>query len=406
MARLPDAFRRLAGSNLSAQLSEQVALAAAPLVAVLVLGASAADTAWLQAAQTLPFLLLSLPAGVLADRSSRRRLMVGAEALRALSLAVVLGLLLTGRLSLPVLAGLGFLGAVGTVAYSVAAPALLPALVARERLAAANGWLELARSAAFAGGPAIGGALVGWTGAPMAYVVATVLSLFAVTRLAGLPEPVRPAPVRRHVGQELMEGARFVAHHALLRPILVTAVFFNIAWFVLQAVYVPYALDRLGLDAAEVGVTMGIYGAGMVAGALAAPRIARVASLGAMIALGPAAALLAALLMAATLVLPTPLLAGAGFFLFGAGPIVWTITTTTLRQAVAPAAMLGRVTAVLVTATAGARPVGAAIGALVAARFGAEACLVVAALGFLAQFLVIVASPVPRLAALPAAQAS
>ncbi len=403
MTRLPDAFRRLAGSNLSAQLSEQVALAAAPLVAVLLLGASASDTAWLQAAQTLPFLLLSLPAGVLADRASRRRLMVAAEALRAASLAVVLVLLLAGGLSLPVLAGLGFLGAVGTVAYSVAAPALLPALVARERLASANGWLELARSAAFAAGPAVGGALVGWMGAPVAYVVAAALSLFAVTRLAGLPEPARPVPARRHIGQELAEGARFVASHTLLRPILVTAVFFNTAWFVLLAVFVPYALARLGLDAAGVGVTMGIYGAGMVAGALAAPRIARFASFGAMVALGPTAALVGALLMAATLVLPTPVLAGAGFFLFGAGPIVWTITTTTLRQAVAPAAMLGRVTAVLVTATAGARPVGAAIGALVAARFGAEACLVVAALGFLVQFLVIVASPVPRLAALPAA---
>ena len=71
MSTLPLVFRRLAASNLAAQFSEQMALAAAPLVAVLALGATAAQTGTLQAAQTLPFLLLSMPAGVLADRRHR-----------------------------------------------------------------------------------------------------------------------------------------------------------------------------------------------------------------------------------------------------------------------------------------------------------------------------------------------
>jgi MFS family permease len=124
--RLPAAFNRLAWSNLAAQSAEQVGLAAAPLVAVLALGAGAGETGLLQTAQTLPFLLLSLPAGLLADRSSRRRLMVGAELVRAVSLLGILGFAWTGTLSLPLLALLGFLGATGTVAYSVAAPSLVP----------------------------------------------------------------------------------------------------------------------------------------------------------------------------------------------------------------------------------------------------------------------------------------
>src|SRR4051812_16154046 len=107
---LPPAFARIAWSNLAAQFSEQMALAAAPLVAVLALGAGAGETGLLQMAQTLPFLLLSLPAGVLADRASRRRLMAGSEALRALSLIAVLVLVLLDRLDLPALAVLGFLG--------------------------------------------------------------------------------------------------------------------------------------------------------------------------------------------------------------------------------------------------------------------------------------------------------
>src|SRR5215212_7242099 len=134
---LPPAFRRLAWSNLAAQSAEQVGLAAAPLVAVLMLGAGVGEAGLLQTAQTLPFLLLAVPAGVLADRASRRRLMVGAEGLRVLSLLGILGLAWTSLLTLPWLALLGFLGAAGTVAYSVAAPSLVPSLVPPGALSAA-----------------------------------------------------------------------------------------------------------------------------------------------------------------------------------------------------------------------------------------------------------------------------
>ncbi|WP_338404883.1 MFS transporter, partial [Achromobacter xylosoxidans] len=398
---LPPAFRRLASSNLAAQFSEQIALAAAPLVAVLALGATAAQTGYLQTAQTLPFLLLSLPAGVLADRLPRRTLMTSAECVRAASLLALLALLALGGLNLGWLAALGFLGAVGTVAYNVAAPALVPTLVPAPALGQANRWLELARSAAFSAGPALGGALVGGIGAAAAYGLATLLSLLAAGLLAGLPPQAPRAAARRHLWHELRDGAAFVTGHPLLRPVLVTAVFFNLAWFVLQAVYVVYAVERLGLGAAGVGITLGVYGAGMLAGALAAPWLAGRLSFGALIAAGPLCALAASLILLSTLALPSGLWAAAGFFLFGAGPILWTIATTTLRQAITPNALLGRVSAVILTATFGARPVGALIGAALASRLGLEACLWVSSAGFAAQFVVLAASPVPRLRSQP-----
>lgn len=397
MPALPSAFRRLAASNLAAQFSEQMALAAAPLVAVLALGATAAQTGYLQTAQTLPFLLLSLPAGVLADRMSRRVLMTAAECVRAASLLGLLALLWLGGLGLGWLAALGFLGAVGTVAYNVAAPALVPRLVPATDLAIANRWLELARSSAFSAGPAAGGALVGWMGASLAYVIATTLSLLAAMLLAGLPPDAPKPAARRHLLAELRAGAAFVITHPLLRPVLITAVFFNTAWFVLQAVYVVYAIERLGLSAAGVGITLGIYGGGMLAGALAAPWLARRLPFGAMIALGPLSALVASGILLLTLAWPSGIWAGVGFFLFGAGPILWTITTTTLRQAITPNALLGRVSAVILTATFGARPIGALIGAVLAARVSLDACLWVSTAGFLVQFLVLFASPVLRL---------
>lgn len=401
--RLPRPFTALAGSNLAAQSAEQLSLAAVPLVAVLALGAGPGEIGTLAAVQTLPFLLLSIPLGLLADRVSRRRLMIAAEVLRAVSLLGLLAIVLAGSLSIGALAVLGFVGAVGTVAFSVAAPALVPALVPRELLGRANGRLELARSAAFAGGPALAGALVAWSGASSAFVLAAVLSFAAVALLWRLHEPQRPAAPPRHPWLEIRDGAQFVWRQPYLKPMLVTGVVWNIAWFVLQAAYVPYAVRVLGLNAQTVGITLGVYGVGMVIGALLASRLVAAMRFGRAIQLGPVVSVLAAATMVATLFVPTGVLAAASFFLFGIGPIIWTITTTTLRQSLTPDAMLGRVSSVFLAANAGSRPVGAALGAVVGAQWGEAACLWLALAGFALQAWLIVDSSLKRLDALPAA---
>jgi predicted MFS family arabinose efflux permease len=398
--QLSSTFRRLAWSNLAAQSAEQIGLAATPIVAVIALGAGTAEIGVLQTAQTLPFVLFAIPAGLLADRLSRRTVMAGAEALRALSLIAVLALAASGLLTWPLLAGLGFVGACGTVAFSVAAPSLVPSLVAPGALAAANARIELARTVAFAGGPALAGALVGWVGGPPAFGVAAALSAGAVILLAGVREPPRAAPPSRHPLADIREGAAFLFRHPLLRPVFVTQFVFNTAFFVLQAVFVPYAVRRLGLSASGVGVTLASYGIGMVVGALVAGRVMQRLALGVVIAIGPVAGLIASVVMVATIWAPSALLAGAGFFLMGAGPIIWVISTTTLRQTVTPDHLLGRVSALNIVAY-GARPIGAAIGAAVGGLYGAEACLVVACVGFLIQAATILISPVVRLTRQP-----
>ncbi|MEA2948093.1 MAG: hypothetical protein QOI40_3423 [Alphaproteobacteria bacterium] len=396
---LSPAFIRLAWSNLAAQSAEQIGLAAAPIVAVLEFGAGEGATGLLQTAQTLPFLLLSIPAGVLADRMSRVRLMASAEVLRASALLAILALLAIGGMSLPLLALLGFVGACGTVAFSVAAPALVPALVPVAALPVANGRIELSRTTAMAAGPALGGVLVGWIGGSPAFGIAAALSLGAVILLAGVVEPPRaelPGNNSLHPLRDLREGISFVLGHSLLRPIFVTQFIFNTALFVIQAVYVPYAIHALGLSATGVGVTLAAFGAGMVAGALFAARIMRVLALGTVIVIGPIAGFVAALVMVLTIWLPYAPLAGLSFFLMGAGPILWVVSTTTLRQTVTPTNLLGRVSAINAVAY-GARPLGAAIGAAVGSWLGAPACLIVAALGFALQMVVILRSPVPAL---------
>jgi MFS family permease len=388
----PAAFNRLAWSNLAAQSAEQIALAAAPIVAVLLLGAGESQTSLLQTALTLPFVLLAIPAGLLADRVPRRSLMAFAEALRAGALLAILALIGLGTLSMPVLAALGFLSVCGTVAYSVAAPALVPSLVTAQALPAANARIELARTVAFAGGPAVGGVLVGFVGAAQAFGVAALLSVAAVALLGGIDELARPAVPDRKPIRDIAQGLRFVAQHPLLRPVFVTQLIFGAAAFMTLAVFVPYAVRHLGLSATGVGIALAMYGVGMVVGALMAPLAMRRLSFGVVIALGPVSGFVASLVMALTVWWPSPLLAGLGFILLGTGPIIWVISTTTLRQAVTPPSLLGRVSAINILSY-GARPIGTAIGAGVSALYHAEACLYLAVAGFAWQAIVILTSP-------------
>jgi len=309
---------------------------------VLLLGVGEGQTGLLQTALTLPFILFAIPAGLLADRISRRWLMAGAEALRAASLLAILGLIWFGWLTLPLLAGFGFVAVCGTVAFSV----------------------------------------------------------IAVVLLSGIHEPARAPAPRRHPLQDIKEGAAFVFQHSLLRPVFITQFVFNIGSFLVLAVFVPYAVHHLGLSATGVGTTLAMYGVGMVVGALLATRVMRRIPFGAVIGLGPVTGFVAAGVMALTTVIPSPWLAGLSFFLLGVGPILWVISTTTLRQFVTPPRLLGRVSAINIMSY-GARPVGALIGAVIGGLYGAEACLYLAVAIFGAQALVILISPAVALARQP-----
>jgi len=285
----------LSRSNLAAQFSEQMAIAAIPILAVVALGASAQESATLQAINTLPFLLLSIPAGLLADRYRRKPLMLATELLRAAALFLLFALFFAQVLGLYALAALGFAMATATVVYSVAAPALVAALVGKAHLLTANRRLEMARSVAFTAGPPVGGVLAGWAGGALAFLVAFALSLASVWYLARLPhEPASAAPDApgqtapgRYWLRALSEGLGFIVRNRYLRPIVATAFVFNTAWYLLLGIFAYYAINHLQWSARAVGAALGVYGLGMVVGAFLYPAIARRLAFGRQILLGP-----------------------------------------------------------------------------------------------------------------------
>ncbi|ANJ87096.1 MFS transporter [Pandoraea oxalativorans] len=161
-----------------------------------------------------------------------------------------------------------------------------------------------------------------------------------------------------------------------------------------------------------VGAALSVYGFGMVCGAMGYARIAQRLSFGRQILLGPVCAAVAALTLASTSVLSVGdkhgvahALVFIAFFLFGFGPIVWTISTTSLRQVVTPGGLNARVSAATMTATFGARPLGAFLSAWVASSLGIKACLIAMVLGFALQLTIILRSPAARLRTLSASVA-
>lgn len=376
--------------------ADQIAFAAIPLCAVLLLGADAADMGGLNMVQTLPWLLLALPVGVLVDRLDRARLMAASEATRAALLMLGAGLAWSGALSLPVLGALGFALAATTCVFSVAAQAHVPSLVPRESLATANARMELARAGATAAGPALAGLLLSAVTPVAALLISGGLSALAAALVNRARVVVASTGRRLPGGQELRKCLKYVIQNPHLRPIALTAMGWAMSWSILVTVLVLYASRSLGLSAAAIGIMLAANGAGMLVAALTAGVVGRRVPAGLFIVSGPAISALGVLIV-------TPLFGGGAaqaamaMFLLGLGPMYWTVGQTTLRQTVTPPAMLGQVIAIQFLIQYGARFAGALLGGVIGEAWGVEAAIWTAAAGFAAQLLTILWSAVPAL---------
>lgn len=380
---------KLSYSNLTAQFSEQMLIASLPILAVILFNASASETAFIQFINSLPFLILSIPAGLLADKIPRKLLMIIVEVIRAIAIFFLFFLALSKGLTLNNLAIYGFLIATGTVVYSVASPALVATFVNKDQLINANRSLEISRSIAYTAGPALGGILAGiYSGIPT-FVLSFTLSILSIIFLIFLPQEPPRKIARKNIFQDLVEGFVFLGKNMYLRPIVVTAFIFNISLNLLFAIFSYYAINNLSFSATEVGIALSCFGFGMILGSYLYNWISTRLNFGSQLILGPISAFIAAILMAFTILLSHKIIVFSAFFLFGFGPIIWTISTVSLRQLITPINMIARVSSVIMTVTFGARPLGAALGIYLSAKFGVLSCIVVVAAGFFIQLCII-----------------
>lgn len=397
-------FNKLLAAFAGTHFGDQVALLALPLVAALVLGVGPVEMGWLTMAATIPFFLFGLPAGVWIDRLPRRSVMIAGSLLRATALLAVPVSALLGVLSLPLLMTGAALAGIGMVFFDVAAQSAIPALVERDRLMRANSRFEIGRAGATSGGPGLAGVLAGAIGPAMAVLACGLADLAAAAFAWRISKPAAPtAPVvRRSFASDLAEGMRFLLGEPSLRALALCSLTWNIALFAMNTLLVLYLARGLGLSATAIGLVFAVDGIGMVLGAMASPAIERRIGLGRSIVLGPVVGVVGiGLILAATPATAIPLLV-AGRFLFGFGPVVFSVTQTSLRQSVTPSHLLGRVNASLRWLTWGFRPVGALLGGLVGEIWGLYAGVSLACLGLALCLVPLVISPVPRLERLQA----
>ncbi|MET0606762.1 MAG: hypothetical protein ABWZ80_09920, partial [Beijerinckiaceae bacterium] len=179
----------------------------------------------------------------------------------------------------------------------------------------------------------------------------------------------------------------FVVAHPTLRAIALCAIFWNIAFFALVGLFAPLATQHLGLDAPAVGRSWSAYGAGLIAGALAAPTITARFSLGALLLFGPAVSVAAGIIIALTTRETPELILHCAFFLIGFGPMLWLVTQTSLRQTVTPSDMMGRVGATIQVAIYGVRPLGALLAGIAGSHVGLACAALIPLIFFSLSFI-------------------
>lgn len=388
----------LAGQSLS-ELGSQVTMLALPLVAILTLHAGPLQVGVLSAVAFAPFILIGLPAGVWVDRLARRRpVLIVADGGRLLAIGSIPFAATLGRLALPQLYVVGFVTGILTVFFDVAYQSYLPALVARDQLVDGNAKLELTRSAAQLGGPAVAGALVGIVGAAMAMTAdavsfgASVLSLLAIRRRE--PRVELPA-TRTSMRRDIAAGLLFVLGNPLLRPIAMCTSTWNLFGNMYFAMLVLFCVRELHMTPAVIGLAFSVGSVGAPLGALLATRTSRALGVGRTIVLSAALGCSGLLVALAPPSHPVPFLVAATFI--GGIGVIYNITQVSLRQAICPPAFQGRMNATIRFLVWGTIPLGNVLGGALGATVGLRATMVIGSLGTLLAVLPVAFSPVRSL---------
>jgi len=405
--RHPDFLKLWLGDTVS-QFGSQVTLLAVPTVAILVLQAGPFQVGVLSALEFLAFPTLGLVAGVYADRLRRRPILIVCDLGRMLALGSIPVAFLVNALTLEQLYIVALVTGIFTVFFDVSYQSYLPVLVDRPNLLEGNTKLEISRSVAQVSGPAIAGFLIQWIGGAKAVAVDALSFLVSAVALSTInkPEPQpRPSTASGGTGfiPEIKEGLEVVFKNPILWRIAGCTATFNLGSnMVFGAVFLVFAYRQLHLSAATVGIIFAVGSIGGLIGALLAAWVARIVGLGRTLAIATAVGGLAILALPVALVVaPVAVLTALGFLGGLTGPI-YNISQVSLRQAITPDRVQGRMNATMRTIVWGTIPLGAFIGGILGTGIGLVQTIVIGGIVSVAAALWIFLGPVIRLKEQPA----
>ncbi|HEX2308898.1 MAG TPA: MFS transporter [Jatrophihabitantaceae bacterium] len=396
-------FRRLWAAQTVSRFGSMVSELALPLTAILVVHASTLQVGLLTAVESVAFLLVGLPAGAWVDRMRTRQVLIVTDALRAVALASIPVAAVFDVLTMAQLYVVALGTGVCTVFFDVGFQSYLPQLVERRDLVDGNAKLQISESIAQIAGPSLGGLLVQALTAPYAVLVDAVSFVFSAAWV-GRIEARSPKPRRepeRSLVREIGAGVRFVFGHRLLRPILTSTAVINLFHPIGFAVYVLLLARTLHLSPALIGLIAAVASVGALLAAMSASRLAA--------RFGPGRTIVVSLMLCgpASFVIPfveqdwTLLLLTASQGLYAACVVTYNITQVSLRQALCPPNLLGRMNATVRFVVWGLIPIGAAIGAVLGSWLGLRPTLVISAIGVSFGFLPVLLSPVRKVRDVP-----
>jgi MFS family permease len=386
-------------------LGNQFTQLALPIAAAVTLHASAFEMGVLGALRFVPGIVFGLPAGVWLDRTRRKPIMVGSQALSAVALATIPAAAVAHVLTIGQLYLVAFVAGAAATTQGIALPSIVPALAGRDRLVQANTRIQSSLTVSTLVGPGLAGAAVQAFTAPLAigfdalsFVVGAATS--AWTRV----NEVLPPPSRRRTYADVVEGQAWIWRQPLVRAITLTILINFGGTNVVFSVYVLYFVTQVGITPAQIGLIFAVSGAASLIGAyVGRPLVARgwlgpVMAVGAaMVVVGQAGTLFAAY---APNAFALPILV-AFSALVGCALMVYNVNQQSIRQAVTPDRLLGRANSGIYVLTALAAAIGSLLGGAVGQSAGLRVAIAVGVFVELVSALPSIFSPLRNLRSVP-----
>jgi MFS family permease len=397
------------GDTLS-QFLTQVSGIAIPTIAIKLFDANAFQLGLLGTLSTISFPTLGLFVGVWADRFRRRPFMIVANVIRASTLASIPVAYFAGALGLAQLFVVTLLIGTCTVFFDVSYQSYLPSLIDKEDLVEGNSKLQTSASVAQPGGQALASllfAVVGYAESVVADVIGylgSAVALLAIKKEEPLPEPSL-AGGGRNFYSEMKEGVHVVFRNPVLTRIALCTATANLGSSIATAVLLLFAYNYAGISPQLIGIVLAVSSFGVLLGAQQAPSLIKRFGIGRVIAVGAFGGITFIIAPLALTFNPYVIYALA-FFLGGWFVVIYNISQVSLRQAIVPIRLQGRMNATMRTIVWGTLPVGSFIGGVLGTLIGLQATIIGGSLlsAFAVAFVVV--GPVVKLKEIPKVETS
>lgn len=403
------AFMHLWAGQTAAQVGFQVGTLATSAIAITVLHASATQIGILSGLQTLAFLIVGLPAGAWVDGWRKRHVMITANLARIAALVSIPIAYAFFSLTIAHLMVVAALLGLSTVFFDVAYQSYVPMIASKRYIGAANGRLEASYQVGRAGGPGLGGWLLGLLAPPLAYLLTAstyVCSTWAIWRIR-TPEP-RPAHSDASLRSQIVEGLHFVRSQRLLFPLFSCIACAAFAGAGIQVLLPILVLRTLSMSATQLGLLLSAGALGGILGALTRPAWITRLGIGRCIVITNIVGVSALLAQPASVHVPF----AAAWVIACSGVIssyfitIYNVTQMSLRQEICPPDMLGRMNAIFRFAVWGVMPLGSFVAGIIASWVGVEATMYIFTAASIAAGIAMGFTPAARIRGTSAADVS